>query len=181
MRTNMMKQILFILTVAVGLTSCEKARELTQFRIETNTTVTIPSASGVNLPVTILTPDVETNSTSTFENNNTRADLIEEIRLESSNLQITSPSSANFDFLKSIEIYIQADNLPETLIAEKQDIQNGQGQSLQLDVTGVDLTEYMTKSSIDLRVTVVTDEIPSSDIDIDVTNVFFVDARILGL
>lgn len=177
----MMKKLLLLPLLLFAFTSCEKARELTQFTIETNSEVTIPAASGVNLPINLFTPDVETNSSSTFENNNTRADLIEEIRLDECTLSIVNPASANFDFLKTIRIYIEAEDLPEVLVAEREDLANGQGQSIDLNVTGVDLTEYLRKSTYDLRVQVITDEIPNSDIDINVKSLFFVDARVFGL
>ncbi|KAB2814300.1 hypothetical protein [Phaeocystidibacter luteus] len=176
-----MKRIVPILLVALGLTACEKARELTQFTIETNTEFTIPAATGINLPIDIITPDVETNSSNTFENNNTRADLIEEVRLDECDLTITAPGSADFDFLKSIEIFIKAENEPEVLLAERQDIPDSGLTELSLDVTGADLTPYLKKSEYDLRVKVVTDQVPGSDIDINIESIFFVDAKIFGL
>lgn len=176
-----MKKLWVVSLGLILLSGCEKARELTQFTFETNTEVTIPAATGVNLPINIFTPDVETNSSQTFENNNTRTDLIEEIRLDECELSIVAPASANFDFLKTIRIYIEAQDLPEILVAEKADMPNGQGQTIDLDVTGVDLTEYIRQPTYNLRVQVVTDEIPSSDIDINVRTLFFVDARVFGL
>ncbi len=176
-----MKRIVILIGALVILASCDKASELTQFEIETTTEITIPAAAGTNLPIDIITPDIQSNSSTTFENNNTRADLIEEISLRECDLTITSPSDANFDFLKSIEVYMSTDSEPEVLIAEKQDIQNGQGQHLDLETTGADLSEYIKASSYDLRIEIVTDEIPGSEIDIDIRSVFFVDAKILGL
>ncbi|NVK28090.1 MAG: hypothetical protein HWE14_08600 [Flavobacteriia bacterium] len=176
-----MKRFLPILIAALSFTACEKARELTQFTIETNTEITIPAATGINLPIDIITPDVETNSSSTFENNNTRADLIEEVRLDECQLSIVAPASADFDFLNSIEIYIKAENEPEVLIAERQDIPESGLREFMLDVTGADLTPYIKKSKYDLRVKVVTDQVPGSDIDINIESIFFVDAKILGL
>lgn len=176
-----MKKLIVLPIIMIALTACEKARELTQFTFETNSEVTIPAASGINLPINLFTPDVETNASSTFENNNTRADLIEEIRLDECELSILNPASANFDFLKTIRIYIEAEDLPEVLIAEREDMPNGQGQEVVLNATGADLTEYLQKSSFNLRVQVITDEVPNSDIDVNVRCLFFVDARVFGL
>lgn len=169
----------FALTLLIS--SCEQASELTKFDISTNSQVTIPATAGVNLPINLLTPDIESNSETAFSNNDTRADLIEEIYLKSCDLEISSPSSANFDFLKSVEVFISTDDLPEVLIAQRQDIQNGEGRQLSLNATGEDLTEYIKASTFSMRVKVVTDEIPGSEIEIDVASVFRVDAKILGL
>jgi hypothetical protein len=73
-----------------------------------NQTVVIPSSTGISLPLDILTPALETNSESTFEINNTSKELIEEIRLTSLTLNLTSPSSADFSFLESSSVYIKS-------------------------------------------------------------------------
>lgn len=173
--------IIALSSATLLFTSCEKVKELTQFSIETNTEITIPATAGINFPIEFQTPDVQTNSESTFENNDTRTDLIEEVRLDECNLSITSPSTGTFDFLKSVEIYISGDNLPEVLIAEKQDIQNGNGSEMSLDTTGEDLKEYLKNESYNLRVEVVTDQTIGSSYDINIESIFFVDAKILGL
>ncbi len=176
-----MKRILTLLGLVFLMASCDKAAELTQFNIETTTEITIPATAAVNLPIDIITPDIETNSSSTFENNNTRADLIEEISLTTCDLTITSPADGNFDFLKSIKVLMSGPGLPEVLIADRQDIPNGLGDFLSLNTSGADFTEYLQESSYDLRMEIVTDEIPGSEVNIDVRSVFFVDAQILGL
>lgn len=178
---NIIRTTATLCLTVVLFTGCDKARELTIFEISTTSEVVVPATAGVNLPINLITPDVETNASSTFDNNNTRADLIEEIYLSSSELTITSPDSADFDFLKSIQIYISASNLPEVLIAERQDLPNGMGKNIPLNVQDEDLTEYMKQSEIDIRTRIVTDEIPGYEIHINIDNIFIVDAEILGL
>lgn len=176
-----MKKWILGSVILLSVVACESVSRLTQFTITHNTSITIPSSSGLNLPFNLYTPDVETNSSQSFENNNTRADLVEEVSLRASTLTITSPSNGNFDFLKSIEVYISAENEDEVLIAERQNIQDGVGQVLELQTTGANLKDYITKSTYDLRINVVTDQIPGSDVEIDVENEFWVDANVLGL
>lgn len=58
------------------LSGCKKANKLTQFTIEYDESVTIQSSTGITLPFDVLTADMETNSTSKFESNDTRKDKI---------------------------------------------------------------------------------------------------------
>jgi len=118
-----MKKILFsLLFPLLSLISCKKIAELTQFEMEYNESIVIPAVSGINLPLNVFTPDTKSNSTSTFESNETRKDLIEEIKLKKLDFTLTSPSNGDFRFLKSIEIFINADGLSETKIAGKTSI-----------------------------------------------------------
>ena len=97
--------------------SCKKIDQFTQFNMDFNNEIIIPSSTGINLPINLLTPEMETNSESTFEINDTRKDLIEEIRLTSLTLYLSSPNNADFSFLESISVYMNAQDLPEVEIA----------------------------------------------------------------
>ena len=145
-----------------------------------DTQVTIPSTTGINLPFDVLTPDTETNSESTFESNDTRKDLVEEIKLTKLQLEVTTPSDADFSFLESIEVYISAEGLDEILIASKVEVPESVS-VLDLEVMNTDLKEYIKKDNYSLRLNTVTDEAISQDHEIDVKSTFFVDAKILGL
>lgn len=176
-----MKRYVLPIALIATLFGCKKLHDLTVFDIETSSEIVIPSTVGINLPFTLYTNDVETNSKSTFENNDTRSDLIDEITLTSCDLVITDPSNGNFDFLKSIEIYISADGQPEILLAQRQDIQDGIGNTLSLEVTKKDLTEYLKSDQFDMRTNAVTDQAPTQEIHIEANSIFRVDAKILGL
>ena len=145
-----MGKIILIIGIALSIIGCKKVAKLTQFNMEFNETVVIPSSAGVNLPFNVLTPDIQTNSESTFEINDTRKDLIEEIILTDIDLTISSPTNGNFNFLKSIEIYISADGLDEVKIAWKDSVPSNLT-FLDLDVTGVDLKEYIKADKFSLR------------------------------
>jgi hypothetical protein len=163
----------------IGL-SCKKIDKLTQFNIRHSQQVTIPSSTGVNLPFNILTPDITTNSESTFASNNTRKDLVEEIKLTNMTLTINSPQGGNFNFLKSISIYIKAEGLNETKVAWKDSVPNNQSKTLTLDVSNANLKEYIKKDKYTLRLNTVMDELISSDYTVTVSSTFYVDAKILG-
>lgn len=173
-------RIILSVLVVITFLGCKKIDKLTQFNMEFNNTATIPSSTGMNLPFNVLTPDVETNSSTTFSSNDTRKDLIEEILLKELNLTITSPSGRDFSFLKSISIYIDADGLSETKIAYNNNVSDNAGSTLPLTVMCTDLKEYIKKDEFSLRVNAVTDEIISPDYEINIYSKFFVDAKILG-
>lgn len=172
--------ILGLLALGI-LASCKKVDELTQFNMEFYEDVTIPSSTGINLPFNILVPDTETNASSTFESNNTRKDLVEEIIIEELDLTLTSPSGADFSFLKSVSIYLSAEGLDEIKVAWKDDISDSPGNKIVLDLTSSNLKDYLTQSEYSLRLNTVTDEVLTSDHKITVHSVFFVDAKILGV
>lgn len=160
---------------------CSQLEKLTQFPLDYEESIVIPSIIGVNLPFNIATPPIKTNSTEVFEINDTRKDRIEEILLEQLTLNIVDPADADFSFLKSIEIYIAAEGLEEVLVAWRYDIENSVGPSLTLETSGDDLTPYIIQDEFMLKFTTVIDKIILSDHEIEVQSRFFVDARILGL
>lgn len=120
------KHFIIILFLIFFGTSCDKIKdaldELTKFEMEYNKSITISSTVNINIPFDIITPEIESNSESTFESNNTHKDLIEEIKLIELNLELTSPEENDFGFIKSLEIYITAEGLEETKIAWIEDI-----------------------------------------------------------
>ena len=79
--------------------------------------VTIPSATGINLPLSILSPETTTNAEAEFEINDTRKDLIEQIKLTELQLVLENPVTEDFSFLNEISIYISADSIAEQLVA----------------------------------------------------------------
>ena len=172
--------ILLSLILLVALSGCKKIDKLTQFELEFDNTVIIESATGIDLPFNTLQPGIETNSTATFAANDTRKDMIEEIKLTQLDLTLSSPKNGNFDFLESIELFIKAEGLEERQIAWMDEIPQGAGTRLDLNVSGANIMEYIKKDNFDLRVSVVTDETIQSDHQIEIHSVFFVDAKVLG-
>ena len=175
-----MKIFIGLLSLIFVVAGCTKSNSLTNFDMDFTSTVTIPASSTIGLPISLDTPPVESNSESEFESNNTRKDLIESIKLEVLTLTITSPSTGNFDFLKSISIYISADGLSEKLVASKTDIQDGVGKSIALVVQDQELEEFIKKDSFSLRVSTETDKTINKDHDVDIYTKFAVDAKLIG-
>lgn len=161
--------------------SCDKIDDLTKFDITYNQEITIPSSSLISLPFSVFTPETTTNSASTFESNNTNKDLIEDIRLTALNLDILTPNDGNFNFLKSIEVFISSENFPERKIAWKENIEETNSSTLSLETLDEDIQEYIKEDTYTLRVETVTDETIKEDYKINIESVLFVDAKILGI
>ena len=161
--------------------SCKKIDQFTQFNMDFNNEIIIPSSTGINLPINLLTPEVETNSESTFELNDTRKELIEEIRLTSLILTLNAPNNADFSFLESISVYMNAQDLPEVEIAWEDNVPENAGNQISLNVSNEDFKDYIKKDEFSLRVNTITDEILTSDHQIDIATSYFIDAKILGL
>ncbi|WP_405412468.1 hypothetical protein [Maribacter sp. Asnod1-A12] len=177
----MIKKYISIFCLFAIFTACDKLDELTKFDMEYSQRATIPSSAGIDLPFDVFTPEMETNSESTFEVNDTRKDLIEEIRLTELEMVILSPDGADFSFLNSIEVYISADDLEEIKIAYLEEVPEDAGSVITLDTSDADLKEYIKKDEFSLRLNTVTDELMSTDHELEVNSTFFVDAKILGL
>lgn len=175
-------RILLTGLIIIGLSSaCKKLSELTQFQMDYEESVVIPSSIGLNLPFNLATPKIKTNSTEIFEINNTRKNLIEEVVLEYLTLKISDPVDADFSFLSSIEIYLSADSQEEILVAWIYNIKNNIGNSIILETSQENLAPYIVQDEFTLKFSTVTDKIPLYDHHIDINASFFVDARILGL
>ncbi len=170
-----------VLVLAASLNwGCRKADRLTQFNISYVSQATISSGMAVSLPFDTMTPEMETRSETEFEVNDTRKDKVQEIKLTSLQLQITAPGTQEFDFLKDIEIYIDADGLGETLLASKYNIDDSVGSSLSLDVSRSDFQAYIKQDRFTLRLNAVTDRTIAQDVDLDIYSTFFVNAKLIG-
>jgi hypothetical protein len=180
-KKNTMKFFIFALILTLSFIGCQAVDKWTQFDMQYNAQVTFSSSAGINLPFNLFTPDITSNSEQQFAVNETRKDLIEEIYLKELELTISSPSGEDFSFLEEVSVYISATGLPEIEIAAKKPVPNSTGVLLSLDVSQVDIKEYIKKDKFTLRLKTVMDEILATDHVINVKSVFFVDAEILGV
>ena len=183
----MKKHFFIIAALAVITASCsvfDKLDELTKFDLPYDTSVNIEASVKLPIPagqtISIPTPPITTNSEEQFEVNKTAKNLIEEIKLKELTLKVKTPEDGNFDFVNSIELFINAEGLEETKIASASDIQKGTNE-INLTVEDVDLTPYITGNEIVFKVKMVTGKIVTQSMEIDIHSVFHVDAKILGL
>ena len=163
--------------LAVVLTGCDK---LTHFPMNYSTYFTISSTTVVNLPVSVSTPEVETESESTFAHHNTRADLIERIWLRRATLRVESPSNGDFSFIERLDVYLRAEGLPEILVAWAHDIPAGEDE-IDIDVIEDDLRAYLLAERFTIRTETTTDEVITQNYQIECETDFMVDAKVLGI
>jgi hypothetical protein len=167
---------LVILVLAVSF-SCKKIEDLFTFTISNESSTTIPSSSPVNLPFNVSSPSVTTNSSQQFKNNNTDVKYVRNIILKNLQLTITSPSAQNFDFLKSIHIYISTGSSDEIELASLDQVPTGVN-AITLIPTTAALDTYVKAPSYNLRTQVVTSQILTQDVTIDILSQFKVTANL---
>jgi hypothetical protein len=156
------------------LSYCSEVEQLLTFHIADETEFTVESTSPLNLPIEIATPSVTTNSNQKFENNNTRADLVKDVKLTELKLTIMTPNK-NFSFMKSVEIFISTGQGNEVKLAWLDEFPTT-ATSVNLNTSNAKLDEYVKAESYNLRTRVVTDESLSQPVDIKVDLKFIVTA-----
>ena len=128
-----MKNWYRLLLIALVLTSCKRQfNSLVNFEISYEQNVTIQNSVGINLPFNLNTPPLETNAENEFRNQNTRSNLISGIYINLLKLEITDPSSEDFSFLERVNIYINAEGLPEARVAWKDPVPENTSNTLVL-------------------------------------------------
>ncbi len=175
-----MKRIMIFSALALLIcsTSCKKIDQLLTFTISNEDSITIPASSPLNLPIDFLTPNNTTNSSEAFSSNNTDANHVKNIYLKSLVLTITNPSNQNFNFLKSINIYISTDSSNEILLASLNTIPQNVN-SIALIPTSAALDTYVKASSYNLRTQITTDQNLSQDVTVKADSKFQVTAKVL--
>ena len=155
--------LIFIFGFLLFSQSCDEVDELLTFTIKNHTEFEIENQFPVDTPFNVPTPDINSQSSQTFESNNTAASMVNEITLEKMELSIVSPDDFTFSFLKSIEIYISADNEDQVMIASKENIPED-ATVVDMDTQSQNLRPYLIQDTYDLDFEVVTREVFARDI-----------------
>ena len=161
MRKILLLTSVFALLLAVG---CKKIDELLTFYIDDTQNIKVAASSpiGLNTFAPIAMP---TQSSAKFANNNTSADLVKDVSLNKLTLTIADPNTENFDFLRSIEIYISTNSNDQILLASLSEIPSG-AQTITLKPTGAKLDNYIKASSYTLTTKATIAKLISRDITI---------------
>lgn len=180
-----MKRIITVVISIIflfNLNACKKIDRLTQFNITIEEEIEVPSIIGINLPINIPTFAIHSDVNEQLEINDQKKERIERIFLEELHVSMISPADQDFNFLKAINIYISAENLSEILVAKEEDLKNENAQELLIHpIEDLDLTAYIKKDKIDLRVEIVTDETLFKKLNLSIKSIFWVDAKVLGI
>lgn len=168
--------------VLLVMNSCSKIDKKTQFDLSIEEEVEIPSLVGIDLPFNLPTTAIHSTINEQLEIQNKKKEKIEEIYLSELEASILSPSNQDFNFLKSIKIYIYAEELDEILVAEASELTNENLIELKIEpIKNVDLTSYVKKDNINLRLEIVTDETIFQKITVKINSTFWVDAKFMGI
>ena len=170
-----------LFTLLFVLFGCKIIDELTHFDIDYNYTITLLSFGGLNPNLDINTNDIENDTESTFEINDTRKDLVEKATLKKFNVTILEPTDAKFTFINKVEIFVKTDELEEKLIAWKENIPSDIGNYLELETTSNDLKRYLTSDAIRVRLKTTSSNPLTEDLLLDLKSTIEVDAKILGI
>jgi hypothetical protein len=160
---------------------CKIIDELTHFDVDYNYTFTLPSFGGFLANFNIESKDLENDTESTFEINDTRKDLVERATLKKFNVTILEPIDAKFTFINKVEIFVETDALEEKLIAWKENIPADIGNYLELETTSSDLKKYLTSDAIRVRLKTTSSSPLMEDLLLDLRSTVEVDAKILGI
>ena len=176
-----MKKLSFLLFIGAlfFLTSCEEKGIYKTFDIQYSYEVTVPADAFISLPLDVFASEKESNAEAQFEINDTRKDLVEEVYLRNLWLEIESPNGEDFSFLQSAAFYVDTDELPEELIAEKNPVPENVYDELSFDVRTVNLASFIKADEFDIRANIVTDEERTRSTTIKGTALFEVRAKVL--
>jgi hypothetical protein len=168
--------VLLFLSILI-FSGCKKIDELTEFDIEYSTELTIPASGlSINQPITINSPEIPTNGVSKFTENNTAKNLIDEIKLSRFNISVVNPTGANLDFMNSLEIYIAAGSISESLFAKKTPIPSGSS-SIAMDLEGQNLKDYIFEDKFKMRLRLVPDQALTADVKIKIDQTMHVKGK----
>jgi hypothetical protein len=159
------KKNLAIAIFGLLVISCSVVDQLLTFSLDNQVSFTVPAGFPVNTPVELLTPSISSNSTTVFENNDTRAELVKEVKLKEFKLTITNPSGKTFSFLKSVRMYISTNDTDEIELAYLDNI-TSTSNTLNLTCTTQKLDKYVKSPTFRLRAKAETKETVSANVSI---------------
>lgn len=147
------KTIVITALISLLTISCDEVDKLLTFNISDEATFKINSGLPFDTPFEVATPDITTNSSAEFQNNNTRSDLVKDVKLDHLKLTIINPADKTFSFVKSVHIYISTDGTDEIELAYQDNISTSEN-TLNLTCTTQKLDKYIKASSYKIRTSV---------------------------
>lgn len=175
----MKKLFLTLILIATVFCSCEELGKLTQFTLPLSTKVTVPKVL-VAGALDISTPVIVTKIDSFMIKNNIEESSIQKITLKSLDLKVNTPIGANFNFLKTINIYL-VDGATKVKVASLSPVPENASTSISLNVESVDLKQYILKDSFVLKFEVESDATTSTETEVEVSPKFAIDLKVLGM
>lgn len=179
-----MKKYLFSLLMIVPfLSGCESLSELTQFDLPFTQSVTVPPISteflALGMPITLSTPEIETDIDSVLGSYGVETDFVEKIALKEMTFTVSSPSGEDLSFLDDVTIYLTASGAEDVKVASATDVSTTT--PLTLTIENVDLKNYLLKDKFALKIKATADEATTVEHKVDISMKFGFDIKVLGL
>ena len=152
-RATSIPVLIFLLTVS----SCAEVDKLLTFKLSYDTTFEINNGLPVDIPLDVSTLEITTNSNVKFNDYNTSAELVKDIKLQELKLSIVNTNDKTFGFLKSVHVYISTDGNDETELAFLDNI-NTTENNISLICNTQELDRYIKAPSYRIRTSVITRE-----------------------
>jgi hypothetical protein len=170
-----------LLLAAFLMQGCKGGKKTEQFALNYAQTFDVPVTIRVNVPHNTNTSPFATNIALELERNNTNISLIDRVELKQLRFLLKSPAGSDLGFIGSVNVFLRADGLPETLLAWRENIPDNNPSHLWLNPTPSDLKAYLLKERISFRISMVAQRLIASEHRIDLEASFTVSARFLGL
>lgn len=158
------------------LTGCSKV-EKTHVLEKTTTLLEIPSTTTGSDLVELNTGNIASAAKAKLEADGFTLADIKTVSFDAMQLSMVTPEDESFRFSNSIKVYLQAEGLPDTLVAWKEDGYSLTGSPLYLFRTGSDLSEYLKKDNISFKLMVQMRRVFTEPISFNFTPMFIVNAE----
>lgn len=175
-----MKRILAIVALSALFASCSKEDKIAQLTVTDRVEYKIEAGIAVNTPVEIYTPPIFSDANRELSLNNTKAELVRSVSLQEFRMVITQPFGGSWNFLKDIEVFIDADQLPEKRIAFETNLTDQINAILLLKPDQVELAEYLKKGAYIIKTRITTDKELNNDVNVQITSKYVVGAKVPG-
>ncbi len=173
-----MKKI-YLFTIIIIAFGCQEINELTQFNLTYNEQISIPAVVSTDSTITVQTPNIPTTTESIYQTNNTSKKLISTILLSEMEIHHISPKNGDLNFLSSIEIFINGENLSEEKIAWKYDIPETIGDTLILETGEANVKDYLNSEYFTLKIKFSCDSTVLEEQLVDIQSIYTVKAELL--
>jgi hypothetical protein len=154
-----MKKILSLLLLsflAIFFYRCNDTKEiideLLTFKFSLSQSFTFPATMGIELPIQLELPTLQTNISQTLEQQGTSSDKVKSIKLNSFVMVVESPEGATFQPFEEIIFYIKSETEPKIEFASAKNIPQSVGNMLEFVSTNASLDKYILGDSFGLEI-----------------------------
>lgn len=148
----MRRLLLLLLLLALAGLSC--ANTLATIRLERDAATTIAKATPLETLVSSVGfgdfVSMDLTTASELENQGVAPGDINSVRLVLFDLAVTSPADGDLSWIDSLELWVEAPDLPRVLVASQSDFPAGEA-LVSFDLEDVDLTDYVVSEAMTLE------------------------------